>query len=159
MITSHRTMALQLSFRAAVAAGAALALAQLLRLPFPLYAMISAILVTDLQPSQTRKLGLPRLAGTVLGATLGAVFCSVLGPSAWEVGIGVMAAMFLTHLIGLRDADKITGFICGLSLLNYGHGPWLYALYRTIETVIGIGVAILVSLVPKLIPTDKNRNK
>ena len=152
------TAALQLSLRAAVAAGVAVALAQLLRLQFPIYAMISAVIVTDLEASRTLKLGLPRLAGTVLGAVLGAVVCTWLQPGAWEVALGIFAAMFLSHLLHLQEAAKVSGYVCGIVLFTYGEHPWSYALHRTMETVLGIAVAILVSLVPKLLPArEPNR--
>jgi len=51
---------LQLALRASVAAGVAIALAQLLGLSHPLYAFLAAVIVTDLAPSQSRKLALHR---------------------------------------------------------------------------------------------------
>src|SRR2546430_2355786 len=83
LLTSSTVVALQVSIRAAVAAALAVAIAQLLGLQFPIYALIAAILVTDLVPARTRQLAQPRLAGTGLGRALGLairVFLSFLPP-------------------------------------------------------------------------------
>jgi uncharacterized membrane protein YgaE (UPF0421/DUF939 family) len=149
--------ALQLSIRAATAAGLAVAFAHLLRLQYPLYALIAAVLVTDLSPSKTRTLGIPRLVGTLLGATLGGALGSLLQAGTWVLGLGIFAGMFLSQLLRLHDSAKVTAYVCGVVLLNHGHEPWSYALCRIMETVLGIGMAVLVSFVPKLLRTDNQR--
>ena len=147
--------ALQLSLRAAVAAGLALVAAQLLRLQHPLYAMISAVIVTDLVAAQTPKLALPRFAGTLVGGVLGAVISTLLPAGAGAAVFGIFAAMFASHLLHLQGAAKVAGYVCGIVLLDHGGSPWSYALFRTVETALGIGAGMCVSVVPKLIGTKR----
>ena len=149
--------ALGLSIRSALAAGLAVGIAQLARLPFPLYALIAAVIVTDTSAARTRQLAVPRLAGTLLGAGLGAVIDPFLQPRAWAVGLSILTAMFLSHLMRLQDAAKVAGYVSGIVVLNHGDNPWSYTFYRVTETFLGIGLAVLVSLVPRLVPIDESK--
>jgi uncharacterized membrane protein YgaE (UPF0421/DUF939 family) len=146
--------AFQLSLRAAVAAGVSVGLAPVLRLEFPLVALISAVLVTDLDRRHTVRMGLPRMAGTLVGALVGAAVSAFLGGKPWEVGVAILVAMFLTQMLRLRGSAKVAGYVAGLVLLNHAGHAWYYAAHRIGETLLGVVAATLVSLAPKLLPLD-----
>lgn len=150
-------IALQVSIRAATAAALAVALAKFLQLEFPIYALIAAVLVTDLSPARTRQLAVPRLGGTIVGAVFGGVL-STLGASYGIgivlIGVGVFGAIFTTHLLRMKEAAKVAGYVCGVVLLTHSNEPWSYAMYRVLETALGIATGVLVSLVPKLLGSE-----
>jgi uncharacterized membrane protein YgaE (UPF0421/DUF939 family) len=131
------------------------ALAWLCRFEFPIYALIAAVIVTDFSPSRTSKLGLQRLVATVVGATCGAAFRQVHEPSAWVIGLGIFVAMLICHLSRIHEGAKVSGYICGIIMIAHGTHPWSYALLRFTETVLGIGVAWLISFVPRVIRIEE----
>jgi uncharacterized membrane protein YgaE (UPF0421/DUF939 family) len=149
--------ALQVSTRASVAAALALFLARQLNLQSPIYALIAAIIVTDLSPATTRGLALQRLLGTLVGATLGAAI-SVTAPAsqaAPTVAFAVAATMLICHLLRIPAAARLAGYVCAIVLVNFNAHPWSYAAYRCVETVLGIATAVCVSFIPKLIKVDR----
>jgi uncharacterized membrane protein YgaE (UPF0421/DUF939 family) len=151
--------ALQVSIRAGTAAALSVVVAYVLGLEFPLYALIAAIIVTDLSALRTRQLGLQRLIGTVIGAALGATVSTGanhlahVGPLI--IAVGVFAAILISYMLGLKEAAKLAGYVCGIVLLDHNAHPWSYAWYRFVETVIGIAAAVTVSVIPKLLKVDE----
>ena len=137
--------------RASVAAGLSFALAQASGLEYPLYALIAAVIVTDLVPAQTRQLGWRRLVATVVGAASGAVLSHFLPHEAWAIGFAVLIAMLSCTLVRMQDGAKVAGYTCGIVIISFSADPWTYAYYRLVETMLGIGVAWAISMVPKLV--------
>ena len=156
--TSAPITALQSSLRAAVAAGLAVAVAQFLELEYPLYALISAVLVLDLSPLKTRQLAVQRLLGSLIGAVIGAVLSYPLPTGPVAIGVGILTAMLACHGLRMPAAAKVAGYVCGVVVFAHSASPWSHAFYRVTETFLGIGMAVLVSFVPKLmgvkLPSD-----
>lgn len=69
--------------------------------------------------------------------------------------VSILVAMFLNNLLRLRDSAKLAGCVCGIVMLTHGDHPWTYALHRVTETILGMGLALLVSFVPKLASIDE----
>jgi uncharacterized membrane protein YgaE (UPF0421/DUF939 family) len=147
--------AVQRPIRAAVATSMAVSAAAFLRLEFPLYALITAVIVTDPSPTRTRQLAIPRLAGTVLGAAFGAALSYVLPAGPLAIGVAVFAAACVSQVAGLQEATKVAGYVSGIVVLSHSADRWSYAVFRSAETLLGIGAAVLVSFVPLLLRTKE----
>ena len=144
----------QLAVRAALAAGISLAIARALNLDSPIFALIAAVIVTDRNPAQTRKLAIRRVISTAIGALCGVALAHVLGPSSSEAAIAIFVAMMLSIAVTQLGDPKLAAYLAALIIINYGDHPWHYAFYRFVETVIGIVVAWAISLVPKLLDIE-----
>ncbi len=144
----------QLTLRASVAAVAALVLARWFELAYPIYAFIAAVIVTDLEPSTSRKLGLRRMLATVIGALCGALLSFLLPSGPVGVGFGFFVAMLLAQSLGAGEGSRVAGYICGIVLLDHSTEPWHYAFHRFIETLLGVAAAWAISYVPKLFDFD-----
>ncbi len=148
--------ALLLGVRAALASCAAVAIAQSLNLTYPLYAVVAAVIVTDVSSDKTQKSGVQRLLGTALGSLAGPLFVLGLGDSLLVVGAAIATLIFVCYVVGYTEAAKLAGYVAGLVVLDYSNAPWIYARDRFVETSLGIVLAIVVSL---LIPERKTSSE
>lgn len=145
----------QMALRASVAAAVAVALAQLFQFQSLIYVFIAAVIVTDLKPSESRRLALRRIVATVVGGVCGALLGPMLPSSSWSIGLGVLVAMLACQLVQVPDGAKVAGFICGIILLDDSTRPWTDAVQRFNETALGVVVAWAVSCVPKLMRVEE----
>ena len=116
LTSSAPITALQSSLRAAVAAGSAVAMAKLLQLEYPVYALISAVLVLDLSPLRTRQLAVQRLLGSLLGAIVGAILSYPLPTGPLAIGVSILIAMLLSYGLRMPDAAKVAGYVSGIGV-------------------------------------------
>jgi uncharacterized membrane protein YgaE (UPF0421/DUF939 family) len=142
--------ALRLPTRAGLAAGLAVLVATTLSLGSPLYALVSAVIVSDLDPAQSRKLAVPRMIGTTVGAAIGCVVALLVQTSALAIAIGVLLPMLVCQLFRQPAAAKVSGYVSGIIILGFSTDPWTHARDRLLETLLGIAVAAAISAIPPL---------
>ena len=140
-----------------MAAGCAVAVAQFLKFEHPIYAFLAAVIVTDLNPSTSWKLGLQRLVATVVGAVCGATLSPLLPTGPIAIAVSILIAMLLCQVPQAREGAKVAGFICGIIVLDDSLEPWRTGFLRFAETVLGIAVAWFISYLPKLIRIDQSK--
>jgi uncharacterized membrane protein YccC len=96
-LVRHRRVQLALSIRVTFAALVALALAQFSQLPLPLWAVLSAVIVTQMSVGRSLKAAFDYLAGTLGGAIYGGAI-GVLIPHSSEIALLAVLALVVAPL-------------------------------------------------------------
>ena len=73
----------------------------------PIFALIAAVIVTDRDPTETRKLAIRRVISTGIGAVCGVALAQVAGQSSWEAIIAIFTAMMLSVAVTQLGDHKI----------------------------------------------------
>jgi uncharacterized membrane protein YccC len=146
---------LALAGRVTIAALAALALAQLLHRPLPLWAVLTAVIVTQMSVGRSLKATFDYLIGTLGGAIYGGAI-GVLIPHPNEIALLAVLALavaplaFIATLNSRFSAAPITAIIV-LLLPQITHGsPLASAVDRVIEVALGgvTGAVVSILLMP-----------
>jgi len=136
------------SARTAMTAIASVLIAQLFGLPEAYWAPITTLVITQSSLGAAFAVSWQRFIGTMLGAVVGAIVSSHFGLQVLVFGtcvfiLGLFCAV--THLD--LTAYRYGGVTLAIVLLVPRTGPaWQIALHRFIEVSIGIGVALILSV-------------
>ena len=156
-VVRRRRVQLALSIRVTIAALVALALAQLLQLPLPLWAVLTAVIVTQMSVGRSLKATLDYLVGTLGGAVYGGAI-GVFIPHASEVALLAVLALAVAPLALLAAINPrfsvapITAIIVLLIPTMTNTSPIASAFDRVLEVALGGVTGLVVSFV--LLPAN-----
>jgi len=150
----HHRAQLALALRVTVAALAALVLAQVLQLPLPLWAVLTAVIVSQMSVGRSLRATVDYLLGTLGGAIYGGAI-AVLIPHAGEIALLMALALAVAPLAFVAAINPrfstapITAIIVLILPTITQSTPIASALDRVIEValggVTGLGVSLLLS--------------
>jgi len=149
LLRRHRVQ-LALSIRVTIAALVALALAQLLQLPLPLWAVLTAVIVTQMSVGRSLMATFDYLVGTLGGAVYGGAI-GVLIPHSSEIALLAVLALAVTPLAFIAAINPrfsvapITAIIVLLIPTMTHASPFASALDRVIEVALGGVTGLVVS--------------
>jgi uncharacterized membrane protein YccC len=137
------------SLRTSVAAVTSVLVARLFRLPESYWAPITTLVITQSSLGAALTVSGQRLAGTALGALVGAIMAIYFGPRLLAFGVGVFILGLLCAVVRTdRSAYRFGGIAMAIVLLVPRTGPaWQVALHRFAEVSIGIAVALVFAVV------------
>ncbi|MGO8790358.1 MAG: FUSC family protein [Terriglobia bacterium] len=140
--------------RTTVAAVVSLLVARLFRLPEAYWAAITTMIVMQSTLGAALNISKQRLAGTALGASLGALFATFIGRSVSMYGVGICLCGAICALLRMdRSAFRYAGITLTIVLLIAHPQPaWVIAIHRFIEISLGIATGLLLTAVWPEVP-------
>ncbi len=135
------------TIKSALAVALAIGLAQFLRLEYPFFAGMTALIAMDKTALLSIKMARNRIAGTFLGAMLGVLLATFLWRgSALLCGVGVILLSLVCHRLHLQGAIGIGGIVMFAIMIHTDRTPMFYAINRTATTILGGLMAVAVNL-------------
>ncbi|MFF8566307.1 aromatic acid exporter family protein [Streptomyces albidoflavus] len=113
--------------------------------PPPLLAPLTALLVVQVTLFATLTSGIRRVNAVVAGVLIAVGFSTLVGLSWWSLGILIITALALGHLVRVEEFVREVA-ISAMLVLGVSHATDL-ALSRVLETLVGAGVGLLFNFV------------
>lgn len=123
-----------------------LLLSKLLRLEYPYYVAITAIICTQNTLHGSFTMAKNRTLGTIIGSILGIIFVYAFSYSPLTSGIGTLVLIYFLNIIKLEDAFRISCVVYLSTFISSKGSPIMYGVDRTLATIIGILLALGVNL-------------
>ncbi|MDF1617142.1 FUSC family protein [Petrocella sp. FN5] len=112
----------------------------------PFFACIAAVITTQNSIESTKRVGLNRFLGTLIGACVGALIVWFLPNNTLILTLGIIVVIHLTTLVKKGGSAAIACIVYLTIMINIGvESINTYILLRVVETTLGILVATIIN--------------
>ncbi len=134
------------TFKTGLAVVATLLVSDMLRISNPFFAAIAAIFAMESSISATVMAARDRMYGTILGAIVAFAFSMLIPVNAITIGLGIIIVIYICNVFKWQGTIKISTIVFLAILLGFEEGGQLeYALFRTMDTFIGLTISTLIN--------------
>lgn len=136
------------NFKTAVAVFFCVIISKLLKLEYPFYATIAAVVTMQNSVTASIKAGGNRMLGTFVGALIGMI-CALIEPgSAIIASLGIIIVIYLCDRLKWNESIAIASIVFSAIMLNVKQNNAVtYSVNRLLDTFIGITIAIIVNFI------------
>jgi uncharacterized membrane protein YgaE (UPF0421/DUF939 family) len=149
ILKSNRRMGLRI-VKTGIAVTVCVAVSFFCKLNQPFFAVIATVMSMGKSIDISFKSGKNKVIGVVIGVVIGYCFSAISPANAGLCGVGIILTLYLCQLFKLNGASTLACFLfAGMMFrLNLGtHVPLRFAMSCTIDSFIGIAIALLVNLI------------
>jgi uncharacterized membrane protein YccC len=136
------------SARTAVAAVLSLVVARAFGLPEAYWATVTTLIIMQSTLGAALTVSEQRLAGTAMGAVMGAFLTAYFGSNVIVFGLGVFALGLVCCALHLEDAYRLASVTLAIvMLIARTKQAWIVAAHRFVEVAVGIAVGLALTAV------------
>lgn len=134
------------TLKTALAVSISIIISNLLNLEYPYFAAMTAILSMHKTTLSSLKMWRNRTIGTLIGALCGICLASISIGNPLLCGLGMILLILILNKLKLGEAIGIAGIVMIAIMVNTQGDLLFYAFNRTLDTLIGGGVSLLINI-------------
>jgi len=134
--------------KTALAVTISIFLSQLLKLEFPYFVAMTAIISMDRTARLSINMGRNRVIGTLIGALIGILFATIDQGNPLLAGFGILLIILISNSLKLPGSITVGSFVCVAIMVHIPANitPLFYGLHRTLDSLFGAFIAFVVNI-------------
>lgn len=134
------------TIKTALAVSLTIFISQVFNLKSPFFAGIAAIIAMQSSVSESFSMAKNRMLSTILGAVIALSFSLIAPENPFFIAIGIIIIIYLCNIFDWKKSIQLSTMVFLSIILNYEEGSRVnYALYRTLDTFIGLVIGTLIN--------------
>jgi|GEM_PF-3135204 Predicted membrane protein len=127
-----------------IAATLCMLISNLLKLKFPFFVLLPAVMPISTYFGETIKFGLNRFIGSCIGAIIGVLLATIQTENIFLIGLGVMILIYLCNYLKWGSTTSIACLVFVSIMVSAKESAFLYSVHRLLDTFIGIAITTFV---------------
>jgi uncharacterized membrane protein YgaE (UPF0421/DUF939 family) len=134
------------AIRVGLAASLCMLVSSLLKLKFPFFVLLPAVMPISTFFGETIKFGVNRIIGSSIGALIGIILVTIQAQNILLVGLGVILIIYVCNYLKWNSTTSIACLVFASIMVGVkGSSAIVYSAHRLLDTFIGIGITTLVN--------------